>query len=203
VPRNFGINKSSGELIAFIDSDDLWKRDKLERQVQLFYKIPGLTFVYSMSVTFGDVNILSENYEVLPLHFRAAHNYNDLLRIGNTVPLSSVLADAQKIKAAGGFDEDPELKVEDYDLWLRLSKDGDFLFIPRQLVYYRIHKSQFSGDWDTRSSRLKYLAEKRNLPIPEYHLIRRKHGFRLLARNILHLQSLMWVRFLGLMDRTR
>jgi glycosyltransferase involved in cell wall biosynthesis len=127
VPRNFGIGKSSGELIAFIDSDDLWTRDKLERQVQLFNKITGLTFVYSMSVTFGNVSIFSENYEVLPLHFRAAHNYQDLLTIGNTIPLSSVLADARKIKAAGGFDEDPELKVEDYDLWLRLSKEGDFL----------------------------------------------------------------------------
>ncbi len=202
VPRNYGIAKSSGELIAFIDSDDLWKPDKLERQVPFFLKMEGIVFVYSMSVTFGKVNIFSENYEVLPLHFRAAQSRSDLLKIGNTIPLSSVIVNAQSIKEAGGFDEDPELKVEDYDLWLRLSETGSFLFIPRQLVYYRIHDKQFSADWETKAKRLKYLAEKRKLDIPEYRFIRRKKGLHL-VRNFVHLQSLLWVRILGLMDRSK
>jgi GT2 family glycosyltransferase len=48
---------------------------------------------------------------------------------------------------AGAFDEDPRLKIEDFDLWLRLGELGKFLFLPRIHGYYRIHSNQFSADW--------------------------------------------------------
>jgi len=193
VPRNFGIQKSSGELIAFIDSDDLWIPDKLESQVKFFLEKKNPVFIYSISVTFGDVNIFSPQFEVLPLPYKAAKKREDLLRTGNTIPLSSVLADAEKLKEVNGFDEDPKLKIEDYDLWIRLSGLGDFYFMSRFHVKYRIHQSQFSADQETKIKRLDYLAKKRGLSLPPYKFYRRK-GLFLVVRNTIHFAVYLWIR---------
>lgn len=193
VPRNFAIKKSSGELIAFIDSDDLWVPDKLETQVEFFQERKNPVFIYSISVTFGEVNIFSPQFEVLPLPYKAAKKREDLLKTGNTIPLSSVLADAGKLKRVNGFDEDPELKIEDYDLWIRLSELGDFYFMPRFHVKYRIHKSQFSADRETKIKRLDYLAKKRGFSLPPYKFYRRK-GLLLIIRNTIHLAVYLWIR---------
>lgn len=200
VPRNFGIGKSSGELIAFIDSDDLWIKDKLERQVKFFKRKINPVFVYSMSVTFGSVNIFSPLYEVLPLPFKAAKSRDALLKTGNTIPLSSVLADAAAVKSINGFDEDPDLQIEDYDLWLHLSELGSFYFFPRLQVFYRIHDSQFSADWETRKARMNYLSRKRGLRLPELKLHRRK-GVFLIIRNAVHFKVYLLMRLLDFWSR--
>ncbi len=187
VPRNFGIKKSNGELIAFLDADDIWVKNKLEKQLTEFKKHPDYIFIYSMSVTFGDVNLFSKNYEVLPLLHKAVKNKTDLLKIGNTITCSSVLVKKEALLKVSGFDEDENLKaVEDYDLWIRLSEFGTFGFIPKILTYYRVHKSQSSADWQTKQDRLKYLSDKRNLNLPVYKYYRNKGILFLLARNIVH-----------------
>ncbi|MCL5030224.1 MAG: glycosyltransferase family 2 protein [Bacteroidetes bacterium] len=202
VPRNFGISKASGELIAFLDSDDLWKKNKLAEQVLFLEKYPGLIFIYSMSVTFGDVNLFSPFYEVLPLLNKAARTKEDLLKKGNSITCSSVLIRSDYLKKVNGFDEDPKLKaVEDYDLWIRLSEFGKFGFIPRIHTYYRVHSSQSSSDWETKQKRLEYLSSKRNIDLPKYHFYRNK-GFPIrIARNSVHFLTFLYVKFLSLINR--
>jgi glycosyltransferase involved in cell wall biosynthesis len=202
--RNAGIAEANGELIAFLDSDDKWTKEKLMQQVNYFIEKPDAVFVYSMSITFGDVNIFSPMYELLPLFFRAAKNRNDLLKQGNSIPLSSVVVRTDKLKEAGGFDEDPLLKaVEDYDLWLRLSSEGNFYFLPRIHVYYRIHGNQSSSGWSVKEERLKNLMAKRNLKLPEYKYLRKKGGLYLLFRNAVHYKAYLLARILALPDKFR
>ncbi len=201
VPRNYGISKASGSLIAFLDSDDKWTRHKLKYQVGYLLKHNEAAFVYSMSFTFGEVGFLSEDYELLPLPFRAAKDAKGLRSIGNTIPLSSVLVRKEALNEAGGFDEDPELKaVEDYDLWLRLSEKYEFRFIPRIQVYYRIHCTQSSAGWDVREKRLQQLAAKRNIKLPRYKNIRRKGMFLLLIRNTIHLKFYLLYKLVGWLE---
>ncbi len=200
VPRNFGIEKASGSLIAFLDSDDLWTREKLMYQLKYLENNPEISFVYSMSITFGNVNVFSEQYELFPLPFRAARIKKDLILIGNTIPLSSVLIKKEAFEKAGGFDEDPEQKIEDYDLWLKLSETEKFHFIPRIHVYYRIHTQQFSSDWENREKRLKYLAEKRNIGLPKYKYFRRKSLSFLIIRNLIHLKIFLLFKFIGYIE---
>lgn len=197
VPRNYGVKKSSGSLIAFLDSDDLWTKEKLRYQLEYLINHPEISFVYSMSYSFGEVNLFSDRYELLPLPFRAARNKRELIYIGNTITLSSVLIRRESFEKAGGFDENPEQKLEDYDLWLRLSESERFHLISRIHVYYRIHNPQFSSDWDTREERLKYLEEKRNIKFTGYKHFRRKGLLILLIRNLIHLVFYLFYKTLG------
>lgn len=186
-PRNYGIQKSTGEFVAFLDSDDLWDPHKLHEQLIEFKKNPELLFVYSTSITFGYPSFLSPHFELLPLFFKAARNHNDLMKKGNSITLSSVLVRKDIIIKLNGFDLDPQLQIEDYDLWLRISKLGSFKYIPKIHVYYRIHPSQYSADWETKEKRLDYLSRKRNIPLPKYHFFRNKNIFILFVRNTIHL----------------
>jgi len=201
VPRNYGINKASGSLIAFLDSDDIWTKHKLKYQVDYLLSHREAAFVYSMSFTFGDVSFLSEHYELLPLPFRAARDAKGLKEIGNTITLSSVLIRKEVLNEAEGFDEDPDLKaVEDYDLWLRLSRNYKFCFIPRIQVYYRIHGTQSSADWDTREKRLQLLAGKRGINLPHYKNMRRKGILLILVRNTIHLKFYLLIKLVGWLE---
>ncbi len=198
VPRNVGIKKANGEFIAFLDSDDLWTKYKLESQLKYFDKFPELIFVYSMSVTFGNVSIFSPSYEVLPLIFKAVHSRNDLITHGNSIPLSTVLVKTNKLREINGFDEDPELNIgEDYDCWIRLSNLGKFIFIPRIHAYYRIHSNQLSNNWETNKKKIEYLAKKRNIPLPEYKFYRNKGFLIRVARNSVHVLTFICIKFIS------
>jgi len=198
VLRNLGIKKSRGKYIAFLDSDDIWLPRKLEEQIELLETKKTFSFVYSVSKTFGDVNIFSPKYEILPLPFKAANTQNELLEKGNPVTCSTVVADKKLIMQAGCFDENSDLAfVEDYDLWIKLSRLGPVGFIPKIHTLYRVHDTQSSNSWNVKSERLAKLSNGKNLNLPEYKFYRNKGFVFLAARNIIHIISYFYYKVLG------
>ncbi len=117
--RNLGIHHSNGEFIAFLDSDDIWKNDKLEKSI--------LWLNQGFDVVYHDMNIVSNRgFYIGPRKFKtrqvAPPVHNDLLVNGNTLPTSSVVVRKDVLLKVGGFSEAVEMIAgEDYDLWLRLS----------------------------------------------------------------------------------
>jgi GT2 family glycosyltransferase len=164
VPRNRALAAAAGEFVAFIDADDLWTARKLEDQVRVMDGHRSLVLVYSILRCFGPgVKILAWPFGLKPMPYFAATDARTL-ETGNTVALSSVMVRRDVVQALGGFDEDPNLTaVEDYDLWVRMSRSGAIGFVPRVHGFYRVHSSGISHDLAAQRRRAEYLVQKLNI----------------------------------------
>jgi glycosyltransferase involved in cell wall biosynthesis len=115
--RNYGIAAGQGELVAFLDCDDTWRRDKLVRQVRRLRDDPALGLVHC-GCRFVDAR--GEEVHGWVRQVRPVEGYALLdLFLDFFLITSSVVVRRRCLEAAGGFD--PALRVgEDYDLFLRL-----------------------------------------------------------------------------------
>jgi glycosyltransferase involved in cell wall biosynthesis len=144
--RNLGITESSGEYIAFLDSDDLWLPEKVECQVKILRKDR------SIGVSYTGVQYMNEDgspYEGkicwAGLERRRRYLYEDLMtRNVISGSASSVLLRRDCLDVAGGFDETMNA-CEDMDLWRRLALCCRFHKIDLPLVKLRIHPSNTQG----------------------------------------------------------
>lgn len=145
--RNLGINLAQGELIALLDSDDLWLPQKLARQVEKFNHNPRAGLVYSDGITFYDKNsavkkcphryILGEAYTGKVFH--------KLYHQGNFIATSSILVRKEVLMKVGGFDENLAVN-EDVDLLLRIALKYMIDCVNEPLIKYRVHKNRISED---------------------------------------------------------
>jgi glycosyltransferase involved in cell wall biosynthesis len=125
------VEESSGELLAFLDADDMWERTKLEKQLPLFEndRIGG---VYSKRF------IIDENGDRFPFQHPPFYRGNILNRIFtyNFIAYSSTVVRRSVFERAGGFDFS-QSTGEDYDLWIRMAAICEFDYVDEPLIYYR------------------------------------------------------------------
>ncbi|MAX16618.1 MAG: glycosyl transferase [Nitrospina sp.] len=138
--RNLAIKQARGEWIAFLDSDDLWERDKLAIQMNWVECNPDYHAVYTDEIWIRNgvrVNAMKKHRKYS----------GDIFR--HCLPLcivspSSVLLRNELLNKFGGFDESMPV-CEDYDLWLRISMSFPFHFIEEKLIVKRGgHEDQLS-----------------------------------------------------------
>jgi teichuronic acid biosynthesis glycosyltransferase TuaG len=143
--RNNGLLHASGELIAFLDADDIWMPDKLEVQVELMNRYPvDLTFTDGYFFETKPVADLQHRINIKYGRFSGEQGVNDFLS-GNRIPLLTAVARKASLGKVNNFSEFPEIH-EDYDLWLRmLINDNTFLGINSCLAYYRTHGTSASS----------------------------------------------------------
>ncbi|UNC93581.1 glycosyltransferase family 2 protein [Candidatus Contubernalis alkaliaceticus] len=133
--RNTAIKRSSGSMTAFLDDDDLWLPEKLEKQVKLLTDSRSETAAVYTGLRFcGESdNIIKD---VLP-EIRG-NIFERLLEKNYIGTLSSVLLRKEALFEVGGFDESLPSK-QDLDLYLRISQKYEFDYIKEILVIYRKH----------------------------------------------------------------
>lgn len=143
--RNRGILAARADVIAFLDGDDVWEPQCLERQLQLLTETPGRTLVYANAHYVGD-GPLSGQLFMDTASSRGDATVEALLSQRCTVLTSSVVVRRQALIDEGLFDEDLR-RGQDFDLWLRLAAAGaKFAYTTTPLVRRRIHAQNLSGD---------------------------------------------------------
>ena len=130
--RNLGIKASSGELISFLDADDIMLRDKIAYSVSEFEKDPIL------GMTCGNYQILINRTKLRTPFYKKSPtiNWNTLMR-QNLVASGSVTVKRKVLEEIGSFDERFWIG-EDAELWLRLSEQYSIKYIPKVLYIYSI-----------------------------------------------------------------
>lgn len=137
--RNHGLRVVHSPYVAFLDSDDLWAPEFLERTMGLLRQEPDLALVYTRFTSMGaDGRVLSRHNkepfggDVTPRLFASTF-----------IHTSAVVARSHVIRDAGGFDGRLSHN-EDYDLWLRLSLRHRFGLIPEPLCVRRCHPNSLA-----------------------------------------------------------
>ena len=143
--RNFGISKASGKYLAFLDSDDLWKPNKLQLQFNYLNKNSDCCLIHTNYSTFESNIQTSKNFQQT-LWF-SNWDENERLLMFDTIGTLTVLTETQLIKNLGGFKNDLH-GTEDWDLWIRVSKQGKISKLNDDTAYYRIHPYGISQSFD-------------------------------------------------------
>ena len=141
--RNLALRFARGEYVAFIDSDDIWKPCRLERQV------PVLDADREVGLVFANGDLVTKGKEVVWTFFTyygrpaSGRVFPALLR-RNFIPTSSVLTRARCFEQFGPFPEVPY--TEDYAKWLQIASAYRVKYIEEPLFVYRVHESNISRD---------------------------------------------------------
>ena len=161
--RNVGISRVTGQFIAFLDSDDVWLPEKIERQIAALRASPECRWSYTR------FDHIDENGVFMPPlrggvgEPRSGWILEDMVTDRALVMVQSVLVEASLLNEVGGFDESPALR-EDLDLCFRLAARSPVIGLEANLLRIRHHVSRTTFG----------LAEVRSW---------RVHALRKLARN--------------------
>lgn len=145
--RNRGIALATGEIIAFLDADDVWFPEKIERQLKVFQDHPDVALVAT-----DKAEIDTQGKLLLPSLFKQQHLHTffsslnnapipqvmSLLIKVNFIPTSSVLVRKEALNRIGVFDTTIRYG-EDLELWVRIAAQFQIACIPEVMLHYRRH----------------------------------------------------------------
>ena len=157
IATNTGFAAVNGKYIARLDSDDIWKKEKLEKQMDFMQKNP------SAKVCFTQVELIDENgenidkqeSELLSLYNSRQKNREEWIRffffVGNSL-LPTLLFEKELLDIVGGFKLN-YCQTHDFEFLIRLIKQTDFYFVEEKLVKYRRTSTQNSASTVEKDTR--------------------------------------------------
>lgn len=152
--RNMGIKASSGEIIAFLDADDVWFEDKLKSQLAVFEHYPEVGFCCC------DFAFSPERSKPMERHFSRIENNGDInfdeplmhpaldvLIKRNIVGTCSNVAVRRKILDQVGLFNTSFKQSEDYEMWLRLALVTKFVLLSAVLLEKNTHETNLTNNF--------------------------------------------------------
>ena len=159
--RNVGIERAHGELIAFLDGDDVWLPDFLASQVS-FLESNQYDLVYADALLFGG-SVYDGRTFMQDAPSDGIADFESLLDMRCNIITSGTVARKKNIIEAGLF-ETEKVRAHDFVLWLRIAKNGGRIGFQRKvLLKYRVRIDSLSGNSMQRVQR----------EIDVYHRIRK------------------------------
>jgi glycosyltransferase involved in cell wall biosynthesis len=142
--RNVAIGHSRGELLAFLDGDDVWLNDYLEEQIG-FLEANNFDLVYTDAYLFGG-SMLDGKTFMQTAASEGEANFESLLDMRCNVILSGSIAIKKTVLDAGNF-EPKNVRAQDFHLWLRMAHSGARVgYQTKPLLKYRVRLDSLSGD---------------------------------------------------------
>lgn len=182
--RNWAIEKSEGEYVSFLDCDDRWLPQKLEKQVAFFARSPETDFIYTNYYTMLSKN--GRKYIGLKGKQPEGKSFGKFL-LYYPINLQTVIFRKKVIQGIDMlFDERLRLS-EDYDLFMRILYTSCAGYIREPLAIYRVHSEmnsiKFIHDWPEETS---YILDKFRHSYPDFddkyskeiNYIKAKIGYR-------------------------
>jgi glycosyltransferase involved in cell wall biosynthesis len=142
--RNVGIRATEGEYIALVDADDLWRQDKLKRQMDVFAAQPDIGWVYSDCEMFdgqtsANLGLWSDRNRLY-----AGDILKPLFR-NNFVASPTPVFHRSVFEKVGGFDEAlARYEPEDADMWLRAAAEFPVGIVREPLARFRRHSESLT-----------------------------------------------------------
>jgi glycosyltransferase involved in cell wall biosynthesis len=146
IARNNGAKAAQGELLAFLDQDDVWDDVKLERQVALLAHHSDALATYCDHRGIDERGVVTSPTGALYYPRASGQILEHLIRGNFILSASLVMLRRSAFDAAGGFDASQPHWSDDYDLWMRIAAQGPILYQIETLVGYRRHGNNTSGN---------------------------------------------------------
>ena len=140
--KNFAIQQALGEYIAFIDSDDMWKAGKLEKQMALFDENPSIGFSITDVTTFKEDTILIDHSYSLQHTIQCTNIFQWMKESRFLVYIPTLVIKKSCFERTGYFDE--SMRSGDFHFNMRLAYYFDVGIIYESLVWRRVHDSNMS-----------------------------------------------------------
>ncbi len=142
--RNVGMELSNGDYLAFLDSDDLWRNDKLEFQLSLLSQYPDVSFIFSNGVHFGDEESLPAELENLFV----GDAFLPMIEEERFIFFVPSLMFKREVFIALGPINEGLISGGDIDYYFRMSQIFKAIFTNERLVKIRKHKQGTSRGFE-------------------------------------------------------
>jgi glycosyltransferase involved in cell wall biosynthesis len=136
--RNAGLRRAVSDKIIFLDADDQLLPNAVAAGLRCFAAHPDAAFVY------GGYREVRDGVPAVD-RFRPAHDRCDLIRSNAVAMVAAVMFDTRKLQDAGGFAEGLGM-CEDWDAYLRLTRDHPFAWHEEVVACYVKHRGNMSND---------------------------------------------------------
>jgi Glycosyltransferases involved in cell wall biogenesis len=144
--KNIGLKEATGDLFAFIDSDDLWADTKLEKQVRAMEEFPDAGFSFTGGFDFKKINEPIVFFYQVKEGFRYGNILVPILKSEISTTTPSLMIRKRCLDVVGGFDETK--RFSDVNFFLRLASHFTAIILYEPLLYRRLHdNSDSENNW--------------------------------------------------------